>query len=1134
MGESVGRVKQEINAFRKRFYLNLLLKGILLSLLLVLSYLILASTLEYALWLSSTWRAIILICFFGLIVYSYFKFLITPLKWFTTKKGLSEEESAHIIGARLPNVKDRLLNLIQLISLSDKESILAQASIAQRSVGLAHIPFSPVVDIRENIRYLRWLAIPLLIGLGLVAWNAAILTQGSSRIVQFNKAFVPQAPFNFNVLNEDMQVFRNEDFQLNLQLEGASIPERVVIVSGKRLLKMEQAGAGLFSYTFNKVQEPLRIYFEASGFRSNTFEVLLAERPELLGIKAELNFPPYLQRKPEFLTNAGNLVLPEGTTVRWNIAANHTALAKVLFEFPTEISPMEKSGDQNFIVAKTFKESKRYNIQLENDKAKNKEQIIYQVEVIKDQYPQISASVMTDTVAFRYLVLGGEVSDDYGLTELRLNYELQRQGSAAAEKVKNIPIQLNTNQLQQGYSLFWPIDSLKLGAGDRLNYFLEVWDNDGVNGRKSSKTALFQLSMPGKEAIKAEIAKNAAQTEQSINKSVEMADEVKKRMEESRRDIRGKQSLNWEDKKMIEDLLQQQEDLSKMLREMQEKNKALEDRKEALTELDEKLREKAAQLQQLMDELLDDETRRLLEELQKLLEENADPTKLQKQLDEMLRNQNVLQKNLERAKELYKRLQFEYQVNEAAKELQEQIERQEALAEKTAADDKSKEEKNKQTEQSEESKGKENQQEGGDQSDKQDRNDEESSDNQSLAKEQEQIKEDYQSWEKQIEELEEQGREMRMKNNLPSEEQMQEVEEMMQQSQEELQQNNSEKAKQKQKQGIQKMQQMQEQMQQQQSGMQMEMDMENLESMRHILHDLVKLSFDQEDLFTEFVEVRQSDPRFVSLSQQQLKLQDDFKVISDSLQALSERMFMLQAFLPREIEAVNANLDKSMEELRERRKANAVQAMRFTMTSMNNLALLFDDMMQAMMEAMANAMPSNQKMKDSGKPQNISELQRKLNEEINELKEGGKQGREQSEELARMAAEQERIRRAFQEMQEKLKQDGVEIPGSDIPGKMEQTELDLVNKQITEMTIRRQQEILTRMLESEKAMRERELEEERKGETAKPYENELPKAFEEYLRLKEKELELLKTVPPKLYPYYKREVGEYFKRMGND
>src|SRR5690606_5959046 len=123
-------------------------------------------------------------------------------------------------------------------------------------------------------------------------------------------------------------------------------------------------------------------------------------------------------------------------------------------------------------------------------------------------------------------------------------------------------------------------------------------------------------------------------------------------------------------------------------------------------------------------------------------------------------------------------------------------------------------------------------------------------------------------------------------------------------------------------------------------------------------------------------------------------------------------------------------------------------------------------------------------------------------------------------------------RKALQKIEEDIKEGGGQIPG-DIPGKMEQTETDLVNKQLTDQLIKRQQEILTRLLESEKSMREQDLDEERKGEAAKDYDKEIPKAFEEYLRLKEKEVELLKTVPPKLYPYYKKEVSEYFKRMGN-
>jgi hypothetical protein len=185
-----------------------------------------------------------------------------------------------------------------------------------------------------------------------------------------------------------------------------------------------------------------------------------------------------------------------------------------------------------------------------------------------------------------------------------------------------------------------------------------------------------------------------------------------------------------------------------------------------------------------------------------------------------------------------------------------------------------------------------------------------------------------------------------------------------------------------------------------------------------------------------------------------------------------------------------------------------------------------------MMNMMANAKPGKGKKK-SGKQPNLSQLQMQLNQQMEQLKKGGKSGRELSEEMARMAAEQERIRRALQEMEEKLEQQGGKLPG-DIPGKMEQTEIDLVNKQLTEQTLRRQEEILTRLLEAEKSMREQDMDDERKGETAREYDKEIPRAFEEYLRLKEKEVELLKTLPPKLYPYYKKEVNKYFERIGNN
>jgi len=316
-----------------------------------------------------------------------------------------------------------------------------------------------------------------------------------------------------------------------------------------------------------------------------------------------------------------------------------------------------------------------------------------------------------------------------------------------------------------------------------------------------------------------------------------------------------------------------------------------------------------------------------------------------------------------------------------------------------------------------------------------------------------------------------------------------------------------------------------------QSQMSMEVDMENLESLRQILHGLVKLSFDQEALMKNFAELSQNDPAFNGIAQRQLKLKDDANVLEDSLLALGKKDPFMGSIVTKEIGELNEQLDKVIEANKERRRPQASGEMQMTMTSINNLALMLDEHFDMMMEMMANAQPSMGKSKKKGKNPSLSQMQQQLNQRIQDLKGSGKSGREMSEELAEMAAEQERIRRALQEMQEKMKEGG-KMPGGDLPSKMEQTEMDLVNKQLTEQLIQRQQDIVTRLLEAEKSAREQDMDDERKGETAKDYDKEMPKAFEEYLRLKEKEVELLKTVPPKLYPYYKKEVSEYFKRSG--
>jgi len=149
-----------------------------------------------------------------------------------------------------------------------------------------------------------------------------------------------------------------------------------------------------------------------------------------------------------------------------------------------------------------------------------------------------------------------------------------------------------------------------------------------------------------------------------------------------------------------------------------------------------------------------------------------------------------------------------------------------------------------------------------------------------------------------------------------------------------------------------------------------------------------------------------------------------------------------------------------------------------------------------------------------------------------DMKKPGEKGSngELSKEFAEMAAEQEMIRKKMQEMADKMGDMQGKKMMQEMIQKMEENETDLYNKRINSQTMMRQKDIEIRMLESEKALREQETDEQRESK-----EGNVPPInadqYKQYLRMKEKQTELLRTVPPALKPYYRQKVSEFFNKL---
>src|SRR5260221_11202423 len=259
---------------------------------------------------------------------------------------------------------------------------------------------------------------------------------------------------------------------------------------------MEDIASGKFQYVFEKLQHPIKFQIEASGFYSSSYQIELTNRPEVSQIKISLAFPSYTGKNAEVITNAGNIEIPEGTRVNWSIKTAYASQAQINFATGGS-KPMLQSDDHLFSFGKNFNNNDQYSISLENESSNNKDRISYTIDVIKDEYPQILVENLKDSVLFRTILLGGQLKDDYGISELRLIYMINQEDAQSKKRFIEIPIPPGRAQLNFFHS--WSIDSLHLQAGDKLTYYFEVWDNDGVNGRKSTRSASYLFSLPSKE-----------------------------------------------------------------------------------------------------------------------------------------------------------------------------------------------------------------------------------------------------------------------------------------------------------------------------------------------------------------------------------------------------------------------------------------------------------------------------------------------------------------------------------------------------------------------------------------------------------------------------------------------------------
>ena len=1126
---------EKLDGFIRKYYKNQLLRGLIYSTGLVLLFFISVTVLEYYAHFNTAIRTVLFYSFIAVSGFIFIKYIAIPLsKLYKLGQLITYEEAANIIGKHFTNVQDKLLNALQLqlqtsqtSDLSSHYSLL-EASIDQKIKELKPVEFTSAIDLSENKKYLKFALIPVLL-IAVILFSApSIITDGTKRLVKHADYFEKESPFQFVITNKDLTTVSQQDFELKVNLTGDEVPDNVFVEVNGNEYKLQKENIVNFNYLFKNVQKNTLFHLVADGFISQEYELVALPNPVLLNFDITLGYPKYLNKKDEVVKNTGDLVVPAGTKVAWSFNTKNTDQLRLNFNDTSfAVSPI---SENSFNYSTRLFKDKIYAVTTANKFLKNKDSVTYTINVTPDAYPQINVEEKKDSASAKRIYFRGEVKDDYGFNKLTFNYHfITNNDSAVNRDEKKLTtnlraVAINKAVTKDQFYHYWDMNELGVSPGDQIEYYFEVWDNDGVTGSKSTRSQKMIFKAPTLKELDLNTDKNNNKIKEDLVESINQAKDVQKDLNDLQRKVAEKKTLSWEEKKKLEELLNKQKELQQKVEKIKNENQQNNQQQSEYKQPDEKILEKQKQLEELFDKVMTPELKEKYNELQKLLEK-LDKNKIQETLEKMKLDNKDLMKELDRNLEIFKQLEFEQKLQKSIEKIEELAKKEEELSKKT-------EEKNTNAEE---------------QKQKQDE----------LNKEFEEAKKDLKELEKKNAELEEPKK---MEN---TEQEQEDIQKDMEKSSEELDKKEKKNAAKSQKSAAQKMKKMSEKLSKMQQEMEEEAQSEDIDKLRGILENLLQLSFGQEALMGELSKAKTNDPQFFKINQKQKKLHDDSKMIEDSLVALSKRVPKIQAVVNREISAINMNMEKAIDEIKEaptpsfdgkNHKEEGLSRQQFAMTSINNLALMLNE---ALMQMQADAKPKDgppgsgscKKPGGAGKKPSAAgmrKMQEQLNQQIKKLKEGmekggnkpgdkpgmGGSGSGMSKELAQLAAQQEAIRKEFQKMADQINKDGKGGSGmSKLAEKMEETETDLVNKMISQETINRQQEILTRLLESEKAEKEREMEEKRQSNEAKNENLSNPAEFLEYKTLKQKETELLKTVAPSLNPFFKLKVNQYFNNF---
>ena len=995
------------------------------------------------------------------------------LRFLGILKQHSDREISRMIGAKFSTIADRLENALDLSDMLKNGDVSSSPELIE--VALEHfgksttgINFANIVSFAQLKRLAQTVSAIVTMVTVLAVIPGTPFHDAFNRVLNYDKEFIPLQQFSFSVTPGNIDIVKGESVTIHISIVSAvneqSIPKVITLsysennVDGKEHSTLQSDSTGQFRYLFPVIKASMEYQLSSElGISSDKFCITVGDRPFIRSLAVSIVPPAYTKLKKETLEdNIGDVLVLPGTTIVWNIVpSKDISSATIVFKNGSDL-PLKKNGEGYFGEFSAINPTSYY-IELEDANGNTNQNIIeYTIDLLTDEYPSvviISPGKNIDVTDAMQLPLELKIYDDFGISKFQLLFRLLESKYEKPGKSFGSIIPFDTvNSKNEIVSYLWDLSLLGLVPEDVVEYYVEVQDNDVVNGPKITKSQTYQIRLPSMEEVFSEADKTHDDALKTLEESLKDAEELKKDLEELSNDMKRNQQMDWQKQNKAEQALKKYEEIQKKVDNVSRTVDEMTQNLQRNNTLSKETLEKYLELQKTLSELNSPEFQKAMKRMQEAMQ-NVSPDQLQEAMQQAQFNEEQFRQSIDRTMKLLKRIQIEQKVDELLKRAEAMKQAQENV--------------NKETQQLK-------------QNDSQQATE--------LAQKQDEINKQLNEIQKELNDLEKKMGEF--PKEMPTDKlnaakeaaNDKDMQNAMKQSSQQLRSQHREQAMTAQQQansGISEMQQQLSELQEQMLNNQMQ---QTMSALKKLMQDMLQLSQKQEALKNQSRSLDPNSQQFKEIAQQQQNLQGDLNNIANAMAELSQQSFVVTPEMGKQIGRAMAQMQQAMNGIEQRNGQSASASQNEAMASLNKAAT-----------QMQGAMKQMQQQGGQGGGSLMQQLrtmamqQQQINAQTQQMGQQEGMSQQQMQEMGRLARQQEAVRKSLEQLQRESQgsPEKNKIMGDldKIADEMKEVVEQLRQNEVNPNTTQQQERILSRLLQAQRSMRERDFEQKRKAIT---------------------------------------------------